>query len=235
MPDWAEHFDTFSLGHALTVALFLLFWHGLCAIGLRLRAAGAEAGYARGLALLTLLAWLLANGVQLLPGRFDAASNLPLHVCDLGGLLVPIALATRARIASAALYYWGFAFCLQAIATPELVVGPAHLDFWTFWVPHANIIGAAMYVLVVQRFRPGWRDCRDAYALALLYLAVMLPFDLLTGYNYGYLGPGLPEAPSLMDFLGPWPWRLLSIAAAAAAAFALLQLPWQTSTREPPR
>ena len=40
------------------------------------------------------------------------------------------------------------------------------------------------------------------------YLALILPFDLLTGFNYGYVGPAKPLNASLLDWLGPWPWRI---------------------------
>ena len=76
-----------------------------------------------------------------------------------------------------------------------------------------------------------WRECAQAYALALLYLALILPFDLLTGFNYGYVGPVTLPQPTLLDLLGPWPWRIGAMMAAALAGFILLQLPWVMASR----
>ena len=120
---------------------------------------------------------------------------------------------------------------VQAIATPDLHHGPASIAFWMFWIPHANITGAAVYALVVEGFRPRWRECAQAYALALLYLALILPFDLLSGFNYGYVGPVTLPQPTLLDLLGPWPWRIGAMMAAALAGFILLQLPWVMASR----
>ena len=33
--------------------------------------------------------------------------------------------------------------------------------------------------------------------------------------------------PSLLDFLGPWPWYLLSLELIALVSFFLLDLPWR--------
>ena len=226
MPDWAGQFHAFSLLHAVTVALFGALWAVLVVVGLRLRGQESESRWRRLLGWWLLLAWLIANGVQLLPGRFVAAVNLPLQVCDIAGLLAAFALWSRNRLLLAILYFWGVGFSIQAMLTPELVSGPANVDYWTFWVPHANLTGAACYILIVERFRPSWSDCRQTYALALVYLALILPFDLLSGFNYGYVGAVTPSQQTILDLLGPWPWRIVSMMALAALGFALLQWPW---------
>jgi len=232
--DWTHRFETFSALHGATIVLLAALWYSLISIGVRVRASAYELPWRRGMAIATLLAWLLANGAQLLPGHFIAAENLPLQLCDITGLLVPFALWSRHRVLLAALYFWGVGFGTQAILTPDLRHGPAHMDYWTFWIPHANVTGAAAYGLIVQRFRPRWRDCGQTYGLSLLYLALILPFDLLTGFNYGYVGPATPSQPTLVDFLGPWPWRVLWMMALAAGAFVLMQLPWSPGARSRP-
>jgi hypothetical integral membrane protein (TIGR02206 family) len=226
VPEWFERFEPFSLVHGLTVVVASFVWLLLIRTGLGKRGTPAEPRWRLLLSGLLLSGWLLANGVQLLPAYYVAADNLPLHPCDLVGLLVPYAIWSRRRLAQAVLYFWGIGLSLQAVITPDLRDGPAHVWFWTFWIPHASIIGAAVYVLVVERFVPDWTDCLRAYALALLYVAVILPFDLLSGFNYGFLGPGSPKRASLLDLLGPWPWRVGVIIALAAAGFVFLQLPW---------
>lgn len=220
-----EHWENFSGLHLATVVAFAVAWALFCVAGRRLRGEAAR-GWRAALAAWVLGCWLFSNGVQLLPAYFDPAVVLPLQVCDIAALVAALALWRPGGLPSAVLHFWGLGFSVQAILTPELAHGPAHIDFWTFWLPHANLTGAAVYALVAGGYRPGWREARSAFGLALLYLALMLPFDLLTGFNYGYIGPSKPAQASLLDFLGPWPWRVGVMTALTAAVFALLALPW---------
>jgi hypothetical integral membrane protein (TIGR02206 family) len=220
-----EHWQNFSPLHLATVLCFAIAWGLLCLRGRALRGTLAEPPWRASLALVVLCCWLFANGVQLLPGRFDAAVVLPVQVCDIAGLVAALAIWRPGGLPGAILHFWGLGFSVQAILTPELLHGPAHVDFWTFWLPHANLSGAACYALVVERYRPRWADARAAFCCALAYLGLMLPFDLLTGFNYGYVGPAKPGNPSLIDFLGPWPWRVGVMVLLTAAVFALLALP----------
>lgn len=58
-----------------------------------------------------------------------------------------------------------------------------------------------------------------------IYGLIVGSINALTGWNYGYLCRK-PAEPSLLDFLGPWPWYLLSLEFIALATFLLLLLPW---------
>lgn len=228
-----EHWQNFSPLHFGTVFCFAFAWALLCLRGRSLRHTAAEHAWRASLALAVLSCWLFANGVQLLPGRFDAAVVLPLQVCDIAGLVAAVAIWRPGGARSAVLHFWGLGFSIQAILTPELMYGPTHIDFWTFWLPHANLTGAACYALVVERYRPGWADARIAFGYALLYLGLILPFDLLTGFNYGYVGPAKPGNASLIDFLGPWPWRVGIMVLLTAVVFALLA--WPSARAQKPR
>jgi uncharacterized membrane protein YwaF len=46
------------------------------------------------------------------------------------------------------------------------------------------------------------------------------------GWNYGFVGPGKAGAPTLVDKLGPWPWRLAPLSGLAIAAMLLVWMPW---------
>lgn len=235
MPPWALQFQNFSTLHLLTVCGFGVLWALLAGVGRMVAGSVLESHWRSGLCVSLAVAWAVANGVQLAPGYFVAASNLPLQACDLAGILAPLALWRRTRLLLGVLYFWGVGFSVQAILTPDLAEGPAQAEFWMFWVPHANLSGAACYALVVERFRPGWRECLQAYGLAVLYLVLILPFDLVTGFNYGYVGPQTLEQPTLLDALGPWPWRIAGMMAVALTGFVLLLLPWLPRAAQKPR
>lgn len=180
-----------------------------------------------GLAALALAAWAGINAMALWPSGFDPAKSLPLHVCDLTGLFAPLALSTQRRPWRALLYYWGLGLSTQAMITPDLESGPDTLKLYLFWLAHYLIVGGAVYEIVVRRYRPSWPDCALAIAAGLGYLAVVLPLDIAFGFNYGYVGPTVPNRPTLIDALGPWPARVPIVAALAATWMVILTLPWE--------
>jgi hypothetical integral membrane protein (TIGR02206 family) len=126
----------------------------------------------------------------------------------------------------AILYFWGLGLSAQGLITPNLRQGPAAPSFWIYWIRHAEIVGAAAYVVIVHRYRPSWRDCGLAVGAGLAYVAAMLAVDVTFGWNYGFVGNGLPDQPSLLDFFGPWPWRVAVLVVLASLVMALLTLPW---------
>ena len=159
----------------------------------------------------------------------DPATGLPLHICDLNLLAGPLALLTGTRWLRATLYFWTFGLTLQAFIQPALTLGPTSPVFWWFWAAHSIVVASAVYDLAVLGFRPQWRDLARAYAVSALYVAVIVPVDLLFGANYGYIGnppPGV-AIPPFVDALGPWPLRAGIVVVLGAVAFALLALPWQ--------
>jgi hypothetical integral membrane protein (TIGR02206 family) len=124
------------------------------------------------------------------------------------------------------LYFWGFSLSTQALLTPDLVSGPGTLAFWIFWVMHVLIVGGAVYILVVRGYRPTWRDCLFAIGMAWVWLILIFTLNWVTGYNYGYVGNAKPSQPTLIDYLGPWPLRVLWMGLLGSAAMLVLQLPW---------
>lgn len=173
-----------------------------------------------------LLSWILSNGYGLFGGRFSWSESLPLHFCNLANLLGAYALATRHHTSQALMYFWSFALCLWAFLTPSLYVGAAHLWFWLFWIYHLFIPVSTAWILVADRFRPTWCDWRSSVLLTLGFMAALAILDAITGWNYGFVGPSKPTQSNLLDFLGPYPLRLLWMAFVGTFLFALLMLPW---------
>ena len=227
LQDVVHHFQPFSPTHFTIVGLLTVFWGYVIGLGLKWRGTLKLIRLERAFAKLILLIWIVIHIWWLFPANFIPARSLPIHICDIVALLAPLALIWRKRFLVALLYFWGIGLSLQGILTPDLQLGPVTLVFWLFWLHHATIVGTAVYIVIVHRFRPTWRDYRLAMGAGLLYLAIILPINIVFGFNYGYLGNMLPSQPSLIDWLGPWPWRVGVMAALACAGMALLQLPWE--------
>jgi hypothetical integral membrane protein (TIGR02206 family) len=154
----------------------------------------------------------------------DIKSDLPLQACDWAGVIAPLALLTRWRVMRAACFYWALAFTIQAFVTPTIRSGPHTLEFWIFWLSHLAILACGTYDFWVRGFRPGWRDLRLGLLVCYVWLAVVIPFNLIFDANYGFLGNTKPDAPTLVDVLGPWPGRMFIMLGIGHAAFVALTL-----------
>jgi hypothetical protein len=127
-------FVPYSGLHVFTVCVCALLIAALVAAGRRLR--GHETAMRWTLGIFALLYWLSYN-IWWNRNGFDPAIGLPLHICDLSGVIAPLALLTLNRWLRATLYFW--AFCARqsglyparaggrpSLAAVLVALGPAH-------------------------------------------------------------------------------------------------------------
>jgi len=227
-PGTWDVFVPFSGLHLFTVAICVLAIAALSAGGRALRARGGEAKLRIPWAIFALAYWF-AYIIWWNWNGLDVDGGLPLHLCDINGVVAPLALLTRNRWARATLYFWTFTLSLQAFIQPLLSAGPAHLPFWSFWIGHTIIMASAVYDIAVLGFRPDWRDLRRVLVVSAGYVAVVLPIDLALGVDYGFIGNPPPGKiiPPFIDAMGPWPRRAFILMALGVIGFALALWPWR--------
>lgn len=222
----SARFDPYSFTHLLVLGSFA----AMCVVLVWLRRwwrdrpAGRVMDLWLGVALL--MGWMWVQTFGLLPWRYEPAKALPMHVCDLAGILAPLTLWLNLRPLRAILYYWGIGLSSQGFFTPDLTLGPDDWSFWVFWAGHFTIVGAAIYDIAARGFRPGWRDLLWGAGAAAAYVAIILPIDLWFGFNYGYVGRSTPDQPSVLDVLGPWPQRVFLLCGLVAFGMTMMTLPW---------
>jgi hypothetical integral membrane protein (TIGR02206 family) len=165
------------------------------------------------------------------PRNFRWEQSLPLEFCDMALLVAAGALLKKSGWLRGLLYFWATVFTLQAFITPVLQYGPTTPDFWLFWGAHLGIVGAAVYDVVVGKFRPVWTDVTRSYVISFFYAATLMILDALTGWNYGFVGPSKPLTPTLLDALGDYPLRIVWMLLITAVAYTLVWLPWAKINR----
>lgn len=227
-----DGFASFGAMHLAVVCVCAALLVGVAMVGRRLRGSANERRVRTALAIVALAYWVAYN-TWWNWGGLDLRTGLPLQACDVSGLVAPFALLTLNRWLRSTLYFWAFAFATIAFIQPTLTLGPAHLVFWAFWLAHVVILACAVYDLAALGFRPGWGDVVRAAVVAIGWAAVVLPVDLRLGANYGYIGnpPAGTWIPPLIAAFGPWPERLVIIAALAALVFLGLLAPWRVAKR----
>lgn len=225
-PGPGDAFGMFSPMHGAVVVICGGIIGLACVLGRRWRGTERERWLRSGVAGLSLGIYAVYVGEGFLPERFSWGYSLPLHVCDLMGMLATAVMVVPRRWSRGLLYYFGLGLCTQGFITPIVTSGPAHLHFWLFFWLHTWIVGAAVYDLVVGGFRPTWADYRRSMGIGLAYVALLMGFNVGMGTNYGYIGPSNPAVPTLVDHLGAWPGRVGLMVLMGGVVFALLTLPW---------
>lgn len=213
-----EHLTAIAAG-ALAVAALIIA--GRCSANGRRLATALLASANLAAYPLNLAAWL-AHG-----GNPPLENLLPLHLCDIAAITAGFALITKHPALCALTYFWGLAATLQALLTPALGVGFPNWPFVTFFIHHFAIVGAALYLPLVDGWRPRrplWSDPLRVYGWSVAYLVFVLAVNRLLQTNFGFASRP-PDKPSLIDHLGPWPWYLFSMQAIALCLFLLLALP----------
>ena len=163
------------------------------------------------------------------PGS-QVALSLPLQLCDVAIFIAAAALWTRQQLLVEVTYFWGLAGTIQALLTPDLPQHFPSYPYFQYYIAHGGVVAAALVLVVGLGQRPRrWAVARVA-GLTVAYAALVGFVDAVTGADYMYLRSKPPSA-TLLDFLGPWPWYILSAAVIAACLFAILDAPFRLRER----
>jgi len=226
-------FINHSALHYLTVAVCFAFMLFFCwgAVRLRRRSIPAERRLRVTWAIIVAISQFSFTIFWATGDRYDIRLSLPLHLCDIAGFIAPFALVFSARLPRALLYFWGLGLSVCAYIAPVLTKGPSEPEFWVFWISHTQIVGSALYILWVTRYRPDWPDTVRVIGILVVYGAAMALINNAIGANYAFVGPTHAEYPAPFDDVGPWPGRVVLILAVEALLMMLLWAPWGIARR----
>ncbi|MBV6685261.1 TIGR02206 family membrane protein [Rossellomorea sp. RS05] len=161
----------------------------------------------------------------LIKGEWTIETNLPFQLCSLSIYLCVIMLLTKSYRLFEVTYFASMAGALIAMITPELFYGFPHIRYFQFFIAHAAIILSAFYMIWIEGFHVRFTSVLRAF-VSLNAIAVVVYFiDRVTGANYMFLAHK-PYNLSPIDYLGPYPWYLLSLEFVAFFIFLLLYLPF---------
>jgi len=169
--------------------------------------------------------WLISNG------EWSVKYSLPLHLCGVSIILAAVMLFKKNYPIFEITYFWGLGGAVQALLTPDL--GPfsfPHLFFYQFFISHGLIVVSCVFMTVVEGFRPTPGSILKTVIITNIYAALVAGLNLITGGNYLYICEK-PGSPSILDFLGPWPWYLLSLELVLVLMCCLYYLPFVVYNR----
>ena len=158
--------------------------------------------------------------------------NLPLHLCSIFVWLSAYMLITKSYTIFEFAYFLGIGGASQALLTPD--VGTYSFQYFyliQFFIAHGGVITASAYMAIVEGYYPTWASIRKVFIWTNIYLVIVTVINLVINSNYIYI-LHKPNVPTLLDYLGPWPWYILSAEGIALIMFLMLYLPFLLSARK---
>lgn len=160
-------------------------------------------------------------------GLWTVQELLPLEICNWMVLISIFTLTSRSQLGYEFTYLLGIPAASQVLITPALgPYGFPHLLFFQIFFSHGGIVFAALYLTLGEGMRPrSWLAVARVAGITLVYALGIFFINPLIGSNYLFLAYK-PPAATLIDYLGPWPWYGLSMAAIGVGLAVLLYLPF---------
>ena len=169
--------------------------------------------------------WVLA----IVQDRWSVQYNLPLHLCEIGCFVLAVALWWRVQFAFEVAYFWGVGGTLPGLFTPSI---PGHFPdavYFQYYAEHGLVVLGALYLVFVLRLRPAKGAVRRVFTATAIYALAVWFIDLATNGNYLFLRY-LPPTKTALDYMGPWPWYLVTGTVLAIVVMNLLYMPFARST-----
>ncbi|AOV07724.1 TIGR02206 family membrane protein [Sporosarcina ureilytica] len=155
--------------------------------------------------------------------NWNVSHSLPLELCSISLYVAIVLLWTNHRKLYPFVFFAGVGGALQAIVTPDLELGFPHFRFFHFFYTHGGIILTAFFFTWIKGHRPTLKGIIQTI-IAINAIAVLVYLiNIIVNGNYMFLKIK-PKNGSLLDYLGSYPWYLLSLEGIALITFLLMWL-----------
>lgn len=165
-------------------------------------------------------------------GYYNVATDLPLYLCSLLGLLIPIFTYYIKFWMYEILVFWIIGGTLQAVITPDIELGFPSFDYFRYWVVHLGLLVIIFYATFVFNMRPKLKSVFKSFLALQVYIVIMVIINMLLKANYFYINEK-PQSASILDYFGEWPWYIIVVQIIIIPLFLLIYLPFHlTNKRE---
>lgn len=156
-------------------------------------------------------------------GRWNISNSLPLELCSISLLMTIFLLWTGNKHLYDFVFYAGIGGAIQAVATPVLDMSFPHFRYFHFFYTHIGIVITALYFSWVKGYRPTFKGIIKIMIALNVLLPIVFAFNIFLQGNYMFLRMK-PTNGSLLDYLGPYPWYILSLEGVTFLIFVILWL-----------
>jgi len=224
-------FQVFGPSHIWGIILFLILVVGVPLISKKYLAEKNQHRIGCFIGLIVGANYFIWVALEILAGTFDIKIHLPFQLCRVANILIPLIMISKSDRVYQIVYFWGMSGVFQGLITPDITNNFPHFHFIRFWVGHNGMIIALVYATVVYGMRPQICSIKKAFVASNLFLLASVIVNLILDANYFWIC-GKPPMPSLLDYLGPWPWYILAVELVALVHFAVAYIPFYILDRK---
>ena len=157
------------------------------------------------------------------------AQLLPLHLCPIVIILSIFMMFFHSEVIFQPVYFWSIG-AFFAIIMPEIRDGMSNFASQSFFITHFFILFSTAYAFVHFRFRPTKVGFLCSFLLLVTLAFIMYFVNNKLGTNFLYVNHP-PVTKSLMDFMGPWPYYIFSLAGIDIAISFFMYLPFRKNKK----
>ena len=158
-----------------------------------------------------------------LSDNYILATNLPLQLCSISGILAGVVVFYRKQILLEFLYFFGIVGFIHSILTPEFTGGTSAWNIFDYYVGHSMLFIVPIFLMMFYGFRLRKHAWWTSFIYLQLIVVVVSQVNAIigNGANYMYLA----EAPIADNiFILQDPYHILGFELAALAHFYILDL-----------
>lgn len=213
-------FEPFTAPHWAAIAFTALIVTVIIAFRARMRGAAVDRAIRWGLAGLLAVSEISLYTWYTIADMWGLFA-LPFQLCTIMVWVSIAMLLTRHYRLYEIAFFLGILGALQALFTPNLDETFPHFRYFHFFIAHAAIIAASVYMTAAVGYRPTFRAMLRAFGWLNVFALMAGIVNWLTGENFMFLARK-PDTASLLDLLAPWPWYILELEAVALVLCLML-------------
>lgn len=220
-----DPFQVYSLSHLIVLGIMFLLSLMMYKFSHSIKETYLRYVLRYGLAIILIMTELTLHIWYFYLGTWDPTYSLPFQLCSVSLFLCIVMLFTKNYFLYEITYFTALGGAGQAMLTPELFYPFPHYRFFHFFIAHIVIILSPLYMTWIESYRPTIKSVWKTFAFINIYALFIFGINSILGSNYLWLREK-PQAQTIIDFLGPYPWYIISLEFIALSIFLVLYLPF---------
>ncbi|WOD42928.1 YwaF family protein [Hwangdonia lutea] len=158
-------------------------------------------------------------------GNYSIKTDLPLYLCSLVALLIPIFTYFRKFWMYEILLFWIIAGTTHGVLTPDIAEGFPTFDYFRYWTVHLGLLIIIFYAIFVFKMKPTFKSVFKSFVALQCYFVFMVIINFILNANYFYLNEK-PQSASVLDYFGEWPVYITVVQIIIIPYFLLIYFPF---------